>query len=370
LRLLQSLDRRIGGWLTRRAGPRARELASGTGRGLPVPRAEVRRLLVIRPGGLGDAVLLWPMLNVLHAAFPEACIDVLCERRNAGAFSLGEPAVTVIRYDQAPWRVFRRLRRAAYELIIDTEQYHHLSTLIANSLRPRWLCGFDTLGRRRFQTHTVAHSEQTYEAVSFLHLAEAVTGRAAPFDPDQSFLSAGRAALDWADQALKPVQGRPIVAITPGAGNAYRLWPPERYAEVARWVIARGCNVVVLGGADDVAAATIVAAGATPERLANFAGRTTLAETAAILSRCRLSVSADTGVLHVAYGLGTPSVALFGPGLHRKWGPPGRAHRIVRRGLACSPCIRMGVLPPCPYGIACMQEMTVAEVIAAMEQLL
>ena len=60
-------------------------------------------------------------------------------------------------------RAFLRTTDARYDLVVDTEQYHHLSTLLVNALRPRWLCGFDTLGRRRLHTHSVAHAEDTYE---------------------------------------------------------------------------------------------------------------------------------------------------------------------------------------------------------------
>jgi ADP-heptose:LPS heptosyltransferase len=155
----------------------------------------------------------------------------------------------------------------------------------------------------------------------------------------------------------------------PGAGGAYRLWPAARYAEVARALAARGCYVVLLGAADAVAAAAQIAACA-PGACLDLTGTTTLARTAAVLSRARLSLSADTGVLHLAYAVGTATVALFGPGLHRKWAPPSRRHRVVRLGLPCSPCTVAGRVPPCPIGIACMRDLGVAPVLAAAEELL
>jgi ADP-heptose:LPS heptosyltransferase len=368
-RLLQAADRRVGGWLVRHARPRARALTKRAEPGVALASGEVCRLLVIRPGGLGDALLMWPMLDALRAAFPTAELDLLCERRNAGAFALGEPPGTVLRYDQDLPHVVRHLVSRRYDLVIDTEQYHHMSTVVANALGPRWLCGFDTLGRQRLQTHAVSHAEDTYEAVSFLRLAAAVTGQAAAFDPDRPFLRVAREALDWADMALRAAGDRPVVAIMPAAGGSYRLWPAERYAELAQWLIRRGFFVALLGGHDGRQAAELLAARSGAAQLVDLVGSTTLAQTAAVLSRARLAVSADTGVLHLAYGVGTPTVGLFGPGLYRKWAPPGRVHRIVRLGLPCSPCIRFGVLPQCPYGIACMRDITVADVQTAIESL-
>lgn len=370
LRLLQAVDRSAGGWLVQRVKPRARQRPVQPGTAPPLASSDVRRVLVIRPGGLGDALLMWPMLAVLRESFPGARIDVLGERRNAGAFTLAAPIADFIAYDRNPLRAIRQLSAARYDLVIDTEQYHHLSTLVANALRPRWLCGFDTLGRRRLQTHAVAHSEDQYEVLTFLQLAATVSGREPVFDADHAFIAVPEEARRWAAATLRVAAGRPVVAISPVAGSAYRLWPAERYAAVGRWLVGRGFHVVVIGGSDGEAAAARIAEGADPALLSNFVGKTTLAQTAGLLSQARLSLSADTSVLHLAYGVGTPTVALFGPALYRKWAPPGRAHRLVRRGLACSPCMRFGVLPPCPYGVACMQEITVDEVIAAMEELL
>lgn len=72
LRLLQALDRQVGGALVRTVRPRAT--------GTPgEPLTDLRRVLVMRPGGLGDALLLWPLLDALRAAWPGASVDVLAE---------------------------------------------------------------------------------------------------------------------------------------------------------------------------------------------------------------------------------------------------------------------------------------------------
>lgn len=362
LRLLQTFDRAVGSVLCRVMRPRAGALSSSPG--TPLAPQDVRRILVIRPGGLGDAILLRPALAALAESFPGATLDVLAERRNAAALRLGAQRWRVLCYDEKPLRIARELRAARYDLVVDTEQYHHLSVLLANWLRPHWLCGFDTLGRGRFQTHRVPHAEDDYEALSFLRLVEAVAGRRVPFDPEVPFIVPERVDVDWAANTLARSDSRPLAAVMPAAGGVYRLWPAERYAEVALWLAARGFAVVVLGGTDAIAAGRVIAA-AVADAL-DLTGRTTLGQTAALLARSQLALSADTGVLHLAYAVGAPTVALFGPGLHRKWAPPGSAHRIVRKGLACSPCIRFGRLPPCPYDLACMRDISVAEVTAVI----
>jgi ADP-heptose:LPS heptosyltransferase len=364
LRLLQLADQRLGPALTGAFRPRA------TGpRDLPVPAEAVRRLLVLRPGGLGDAVLLRPMLDALRAAYPGALIDVLAERRNAGALALGNPPFDVILYDERPLTAIRRLRAARYDLVVDTEQCHHFSVLAANALAPRWLCGFATLGRERFHTHPVPYSDERYEVESFLDLARAVTGRHFAFDPERAWLAADAASLAFADAALAAAAGRPVVVVLPAAGGSYRLWPPERYGEVARALVAGGAFVAVLGGADAVAAAAAVCAALPADAALDLSGRTTLAQAAGVLARARLALGADSGVLHLAGALGTPTLTLFGPALFRKWGPPGRRHGLVRLGLPCSPCVRLGRLPVCPIDVACMRDLGVERVLEALATL-
>jgi lipopolysaccharide heptosyltransferase II len=370
LQILQWLDRAAGPRLARLLPQRARALRERDGRGGPLPPEAVAAVLVIRPGGLGDAVLTWPLLRALREAFPAARIDLLAERRNAGAYQIGDDAPRVLCYDREPWATWRALRSVRYDLVVDTEQYHFLSIVLANALAPRWLCGFDTFGRGPFLTHPVAHSEDTYEALSFLALGAALTGRLPPFDPDRPFLAVSAAARAWAQETLQHAAARRLVTLMPGAGGAHRRWPAGHFADVARCFTERDCHVAILGGADALEAADIIGAACNPARISNLAGRTTVPQTAAVLARSCASLSADTGVLHIACGVGTPTVALFGAGLHRKWAPPGRRHRVVRKGLACSPCTSFGRTPPCPYEIACMTSITPAEVIAAMEDVL
>jgi ADP-heptose:LPS heptosyltransferase len=279
----------------------------------------------------------------------------------------------IYRYDDAPLAVLRTLRelkRKHYQIVIDTEQYHHLSTLVANYLRPDFVCGFDTIGRGRFHTHRVGYRESTYELYLFLGLAASLIGETQHFDPDRPWLTIDAAWRDWAAATLAGSAARRIVVIAPGASTEHRIWPATRYAAVARWLIERDFYVVVLGGADTIEAAREITADHDGGRVLNLAGRTSLPETAGILQHASLYVSSDTGALHIAYGVGIPTVHMFGSGIMEKWAPPGRKYVVVNKGLSCSPCTRYGYTPPCPYRVACMDAITVDDVTAAIEEVL
>ncbi|MFH1027028.1 MAG: glycosyltransferase family 9 protein, partial [Pseudomonadota bacterium] len=102
----------------------------------------------------------------------------------------------------------------------------------------------------------------------------------------------------------------------------------------------------------------------------NLAGKTSLQDTAAIMDRSALLVSGDSGVLHIAAGLGKPTVSLFGPGRSEKWAPQGDRHIVINRQLPCSPCTTFGTTPSCPRDAECLRSITPDEVANAVTMLL
>jgi ADP-heptose:LPS heptosyltransferase len=136
---------------------------------------------------------------------------------------------------------------------------------------------------------------------------------------------------------------------------------------VAELLAALGVKSVVVGGREDREQGDAIVSGGGGM---NLAGRTSLAGTAAIIKRSRLLVSGDSGVLHIAVGLGVPTVSLFGPGRALKWAPRGENHIVINKGLTCSPCTTYGTTPPCPINARCMKEISVDEVFNAATVLL
>ena len=372
VRLLKGADRVLGRALYRRY-LRQRTRAPRPGEGiLPDP---VTSILVIRPGGIGDAVLFFPLLAALREAYPKARLEVLAERRNAGLFGANGVVDRVWAYDRGWGRELAAVLRRPYDLVVDTEQYHFLSAIVAWLTGAPVRAGFDTQGRGGLFTHRVRYSDQVYEVRSFLSLAREITGREIPFDPERPFFPLAEEHRAWARELLgrsgDATHGAdPVAVVSPGASMPQRLWDPLRYRQLVEWLIAQGMRVVVIGGAADIETARRVADGFDPARVINLAGRASLARTAAVIEAADLYVSSDTGPLHIAYGVGTPTVHLFGSGILEKWAPAGSRYRAVHKALPCSPCTRYGYTPPCPYGVECMRRIEVDDVIERAREVL
>ncbi len=327
--------------------------------------AAPRSILLIRPGGIGDAVLLAPTINQLKNSYPDVTITVLAERRNAGVFAL-VPAMDRVSCYDLPTEFLAALRKR-YDVVIDTEQWHRLSAVAARLIRAQIKIGFSTNERQRMFTHAVAYSHDDYEKASFFALL-APLGIDLPIQNTSGFLAIPPDTDTVVSRLLvrQSVMDRKLVVIFPSASIVERRWGVERFRQVAEIMTSRGyCVVVVGGGEDQLEGEKIVAGGGL-----NLAGRTTLAETAAILEQSQLLISGDSGILHIAVGLDVPTVSLFGPGRALKWAPRGDKHLVLNKHLPCSPCTTFGTTPPCPYNARCMQEITVDEVVESALALL
>jgi heptosyltransferase-2 len=130
-----------------------------------------------------------------------------------------------------------------------------------------------------------------------------------------------------------------LVGVFPGANAPARRWPADRFASLARELQRLGAQVVVLGGPEEVALTGSVAAAA--PGVFDLGGRTDLVDLAALLSLCDLVVTNDTGPMHLAGAVGTPTVSLWGPSDPREVRQVGSPDtRVTGPGLPCKPCRR------------------------------
>ncbi|MHB8121799.1 MAG: glycosyltransferase family 9 protein [Desulfuromonadaceae bacterium] len=353
LRLLKIIDRLVGSVIT-----------------ACLPVAQMRpfqspgHVLLIRPGGIGDAVLLASLINAIKNKYPHICITILAEQRNAAVFSFIAGVDKVFRYD-SPNELIQTLL-GKYDVVIDTEQWHHLSALVARLVRALIKIGFDTNERRRMFTHAIEYDHDAYEADNFISLLKPL-GIDCPRDVEAPTLSVPLQAACRADELLKELCAEIFIVIFPGASIPEKRWGADNFRQVAKMLSIFGIKIVVVGGKEDRRQGEVIVGGGLG---VNLVGLTSLPETAAVIQKSSLLLSGDSGVLHIAVGLGIPTVSLFGPGNAKKWAPRGERHIVINKELPCSPCTVFGTTPPCPNNNRCMSDITVDEVVNAVTMLL
>ncbi len=327
------------------------------------PTVPLTRLLIIRPGGIGDAVFLVPFLRALRKSNPMLKIGVLCEKRNAEIFCLQKGLVDELWvYDTIS--SFFNLYRNRFDLIIDTEQWHYLSALVAYFLKAPHTIGFATRRLRAKLFHEkISYDQEVYELENFKKLFASLLSNVRQIKDINNCLQIDEKVLQWARNI---VEG-PTVAIFLGASIAIRRLNKSQSLPLIRCVLEKGFHVILLGGRDVVPAGKEIEEELFKAEVKNFIGKASLIQSAALIKQSRFFVGPDSGLMHLACAVGTPVVAIFGPGNLKKWGPKGERHVIVTENVECSPCTHLGyTVPTCRESYHCMRELNVKNLFQAL----
>jgi len=162
-------------------------------------------------------------ITLLRKQFPEAAIDVLCETRNADIFRLLKELRNVYLYDK-DFGLLKCLGNT-YDVVIDTEQWHRLSAVVAYLTKAPKRIGFSTNERRNVFTHQIPYSHDDYEVVSFFRLLEPLG-----VNPDRG--CGDPPFIDIRGEGFAPPSALRredrMVAIFPGASVRERKWGGDR----------------------------------------------------------------------------------------------------------------------------------------------
>ncbi len=320
--------------------------------------------LVIQTAFLGDVVLTTPLLSALAAE--HGPVDVVTTPI-AGPLLETHPAVrTVIPYDKRGrdrgWAGVRSLaRRLKAERYACAYLPHRSLRTAALALLARIPSRIGFSGGWSF-LYTEARPKPSvgHESDRLLALANEAPGAYPPhLRPTAADEQAAATLIEGA-----------FIALAPGSIWGSKRWP--YYAELAA-KLAEHVAVVVVGGPDDVELGDAIVQAVRPSgrQAVNACGRLTLRQSAALIGKAALLVTNDSAPLHLATAMGTPIVALFGPTVTEFGFGPLRAGDVALGvdPLQCRPCSSHGP-PQCPLGHhRCLRELTVAAVIAAIEEL-
>lgn len=328
-------------------------------------RSRPSRILLIRPDHLGDVLLATPVAALLRDALPTAQIDWLVGPWSAEIARLAGGRGEILTLDfpgftrrpkesaGAPYlllvREGARLHARRYDAALILRPDHWWGAMLAATAGIPRRFGFSVPECQPFLTDTlpppsehVVQSNQALARLAAHRLGAHVPGDGpilaphVPVSDEDAAWAAHRITSDLAGDA----GDGPLVAIHPGTGAPVKNWLAERWSAVARGLAdAHDARIVLTGGPTEHALIEQVAAQLDPRPLA-LVGATTIGQLAALFARCSLVVGGDSGPLHLAAAVGTPTVRLYGPTDVREFGPwpPDGPHVGLAAGLSCQPC--------------------------------
>jgi lipopolysaccharide heptosyltransferase II len=336
----------------------------------------MKRLVMLSPNWLGDAVMALPAIADVRRAAPDASITIAARAAIAPLFELvPEIDATIVLpkppaiHDVARWlSVGAELSGGGFDTALLLPNSMHTALLVSRAGIPeRW--GYATAWRSPLLTRAIPRAPGLHQIDSYQRLVSALGFASGPMEPR---VRVPPQARDAASRLLMEAgwDGRaPLVALAPGAayGGAKR-WPPQYFGELASALAADEVSSVMVGSAADAATAADVArVGAdAAARLHNLVGRTDLSALAGVLTLCRTLVTNDSGAMHLAAAAGVSVTAMFGPTDDTATRPFGEAHAILTHPVWCRPCL----LRECPLDHRCMRGIDAAAVLAATRRTL
>ena len=335
------------------------------------------KILIVAPNWIGDAVLSLPVVDGCGQLWQEAELTVLARTRVAELLEARESRVRILEYERGngPQRlsnlmaVSRSLRKERFDLAILLPNSLGSAVMTRLAGVPQRL-GYSTDGRGWLLTQRLADRRKErglHQADYYLGLIHSLGAYQVDRIPQLQLRPKITDRAMALMENLGIVKNELLIGVHPGAAyGETKRWFPERFAAVLERLHRSGRRFLLLGGTGEEPLAEKIGA-EMDHPVINLIGRTTVAEVLALIGRCSLFLSNDSGLMHVAAALSVPQVALFGSTDPQKTAPLNDGAVVIHPNqVNCTPCFKS----ECPEDLECMKAITVEEVAAAAEQLL
>jgi heptosyltransferase-2 len=340
----------------------------------PVPQ----RILVKEVNWLGDVVMSLPALRAVRRTFPEAHLAILIKQELAGFFAGIGWVDEVIPYSVA--HGFAGIRDRSSIVSAIRSRNFDLAIMFPNSFEAAFWTALARVPRRAgyakdsrglmltHRTHPGPDAMNGHQMHYWLNMVRDTVG-AMPakedceLEPDRGRVDAMRT---WLSEHRKRKDSA-LIAVAPGAAyGPAKEWPVTHFARLIDGLAANHSVEAVLVGAPNERARCDQIAEASQAGAAVAAGETGIGELVALLSLADGFIGNDSGAMHVAAALGTPTVGIFGSTNPERTGPIGSRTRALWRHLECSPCLQR----TCRFGhYNCLKEITPSDAVDALIEL-
>ncbi|MEK7540626.1 MAG: glycosyltransferase family 9 protein [Patescibacteria group bacterium] len=301
------------------------------------------KILIINPGGIGDLIMFSPALQILKNNFPDSVIDIFVSHTTGktGIFqdSLIINKIFFFNFQKNKFldkiKLILKLKKERYDLVFIASGVNH----IKGSLFAFLISGKNSVGEYRkfklpFYSHQIKLDGDLHKIEANLKILKSLGIKIE--NPPPPFFERSESDKQFAEEfILKNNLGNKILigfSIGSGTAQQFKLWPKENFIELGRKILNSHQNALILlfGSSGEKNLCSEVK---------NYLGKNsmpaiglTLSQVAILIDRCRIFVSSDTGLSHIAAATNTDLIAIFGPTIHGRTGPVGpRVHIILEK---------------------------------------
>lgn len=331
------------------------------------------KILVINLMHIGDLLLVTPVLRTLRTNYPDAEIDLLADKKLEDLVKYNQNISELITIDKKGYHntlgkylaFIGQIRRRKFDLVINLHA-NERATAIAAFSGAREIIGYSSWGlgiffdflmenRKRIKHQVQSHFDVLKEGLGITQIDDRGIEMWLDEAAEQS------AAQTW--ERIFPDKDLPVIGLNIGASWPTKRWPKESFAEVADRLLDKGFGIAYFGGPMDeelVQQTISLMKQKDNPRLAVLTGKLSLLELAALLKKCRVLVTNDSGPMHVAVAMDVPLISMFGASPVEGFYPYNDISVVLKTPEPCHPCYQHS----CRYkDLRCMYAIPVETVL-------
>ena len=291
---------------------------------------QVNRILIIRLAPLGETVLTTPVIRALRQHFRDAYIAYMVAPTREDLVSANPHLNEVLTYQASVPKLIYQIARRKFQMSVILQPTFRLvlHTFIA---RIPFRIGFETnAGGKKLLSLAVPNNTAQHETQRYLDVVRALGVEVADDEPEVFVDAEGKAWVSNFLESQNLDDDKPIIGLNPGAATVYRRWQASNFAVLGDLLHETyNAHIVITAGPREEELAAQVA-----EQMSHspvIFDQATPMQLAALLQRCNLYISNDTGPMHLSTAVKTPTVALFGASNRIQWAPPWSKHAVMGR---------------------------------------
>jgi len=327
-----------------------------------------KKILIIRLWAIGESILTLPMIHSLKKRFPQSQIDVLVRNKPYQQIFYKNKDINKLIY-WSPLNLLKLFK--TYNLAIDTEPYLNISAISSFMLAKKSI-GFNKGARSFIYNFKICYNDRQPVPLTYMDMLKPFNINEKPKKliklqyPKKSKLKINKILKENNIKKTDLVVGFFVGA---SENDMSRRWPTKNFVELGNILIKEYNAKIILTGLNSEKELNQKITKRIKNKVLDLTGKTSLHESIALIERCNIFISNDSGPMHISAAQGTKTIGLFGPNLPIRFGPYGPGNVGIRKETM-KPCINvhLGQIPQCGHDH--MSKIKVKEVLIAINEVL
>jgi heptosyltransferase-3 len=322
---------------------------------------KITKVALLKTSAIGDTVLISAVVTELKKSYPGAHITLFTAASNYSfALTLQNIDKVILLPINKPFSAINKIRKSGkFDVFIDFGPWPRFNAVLSFFSLASYSIGFKTKNQYRHYIYDkhIEHSDIVHEIINYYNLVKP--------------LGIQKETPPKIERSGIKNKNLVVIHMFPGGTKSYlKEWPSENWVALIDKINHCGYTVALTGAPSDRDRAESIRSSCNDiKHVTVTAGKSTIAETIELIGSSILTISVNTGIMHLASALQTNLVALHGPTSVKRWGPLNKNAISIIPTVPCAPCLNLGSEYKCDVG-DCMQSISVNAVMAAVSEFL